>query len=171
MRISRGIFITVISVVLALVCIFNLRGFIGEITEKVLTKVGIVFFSEFHQYKDWYYDLPYGYMISDFGATRTCVVKDDEIFISGDVIRFCYNDSYLGAERKMTYSDIQQSNSDLNAKEDSLQIKYYLLEFDTGKCYGPMDKKDYSEKCNELKIDNLNEWIDTSPVPEGAYCV
>ncbi len=169
MRISRRIFITVISVVLALVCIFNLRGFMGEITEKVLTKVGIAFFSEFHQYKDWSYDLPNGYYLSQTHSHAVELISPyGHVLVEPSISFFCYNNSFIGIQRKEIPEDSWREAEEI-LENPNIPNEYYLIKIDTETVYGPMNKSEYKEACSVFEVGNLGDWITTLTVPEGAY--
>lgn len=116
--------------------------------------------------RDWKCVLINNYQIAELSAGKIILGKIDdegigEIVIEPCVIAYCVNEKYIGIQQK-EYSDSQQ------AVEESISPDYYLVDTVSNDVFGPYTQYEYEQKCTELDIYGMGEWIPTSPRPEDA---
>lgn len=132
---------------------------------------------------DWEYDLPNGYTIWHVNARKIILGKYQTTYSVSYVIdnyirAFQYNDCFVGVQGVVHEATAEESpHSDtpvhyidaVEEKRPSYTLVYYLVDTETETTYGPYDESEYEAKCEELSITDLGEWIQTKPMPEGAY--
>lgn len=131
---------------------------------------------------DWEYILPNYYAVTHVNCSSVDFIKSDEdmgggsIEIERYIIEFCHNDSFIGLkrfplpfnhdedpEREKAFFGGEIGGHDYHYEESDLE--YYLVDAFADKIYGPYTAKEYEEKCNELAIGELCEWISTVKHP------
>lgn len=118
--------------------------------------------------RDWEYNLPNNYQVFMSNSSNITIINLSDFgqyAVENFVKEFCYNDRFVGAKR------IVPKNIAHATKEEqySGMPVYYIVDTEIAVTYGPYDESEYETKCAELSITDLGEWIQTSPMPEGAY--
>ena len=114
---------------------------------------------------DWSYPLPNSYAI--WRVNSQCIVfgKESGHSLSNDVdsyiFAFCCNERYVGLKRLE-----ERPLPDAPVSADSAE--FYLVDTQTEQIVGPMSERAYREKLDALGINDLCDWIDTYPAPDGA---
>jgi hypothetical protein len=120
---------------------------------------------------DWIVKLPNHYEMWEINGQNICIgipfdnglsLQISGVGISGDIIEFCSNDSYVGAQQVDVPTDTQKG-------VDTTSPRYYLLDTLKQKVYGPFDNESqFNNMCSELKVSRLSVWEKTSPPPRNA---
>lgn len=116
---------------------------------------------------DWSYSLPNNYAVWRINGSSIDLCLEENhggkyisahTIIESYVAYFCYNDRYVGVIRIESY-DTEQIEEN---------YMYYLVDTQNGTKWGEMNKQDYLDKCAELGITDMCDWIPTVPTPKGA---
>ena len=103
---------------------------------------------------DWKYELKNNYQIWRVNSKEIIIGKEEDGVltpsINENVVKFKYNDNFV----------LVGTNNNFN--EDNL--KYYIINLDTDKIIGPLNKKDLSSQNSNITMD----WIKTKPAPKDA---
>lgn len=120
---------------------------------------------------DWGYELPNGYEISRVNSNCVVLGKNGDVFeqmVDRYVVSFCYNQSFVGLQR-IPLDDIAANESIDIQSYDRSSAEYYLVDTENDTIYGPYtEEEEYTEKCVELSVGDMCEWIETTTKPEGA---
>ena len=116
---------------------------------------------------NWTYDqLPNDYEIWYFDSENIDLAKvysngnGGSIVIDGYISEFCCNDQYIGIMR------ITEERT-MDGTMESI-TEYYLIDTAEDKVFGPYELERYESYSEELGIEDMGDWIRTSPRPKGA---
>ena len=116
---------------------------------------------------NWTYDkLPNDYEIWYFDSENIDLAKvhsngnGGSIIIDGYISAFCYNDQYIGIIRISKEKTMDGTTESIT--------EYYLINTSADEVFGPYELERYESYCEELGIEDMGEWINTNPRPEGA---
>ena len=116
---------------------------------------------------DWTYELPNDYKIFRLNTVDICIYNNNSIVVEEYITCFAYNERFICARRLVLDDDKQYFHDDIMAL-DFDQAVYCIVDTQTNDVYDLLTKENYEYLCTELKIENLCEWINTSPKPDGA---
>ena len=126
---------------------------------------------------DWSYDLPNEYSIQRLNPRQIVLVSSRGIRIDGQnavthnriesyITSFCTDGKYV-AVRHVNPSEVDFENYSGNTFD---KAAYFLVDTSNDELYGPFDTLDDFNNCCELiGVGQLSQWIDTYPMPNGAY--
>jgi len=117
---------------------------------------------------DWEYELPNNYFVLRLNTTSINIsIKDGKssysTIIETYVTCFAYNDRFVCARRLVLPENVRFYDELI--KLDFEEALYYIIDTNTGYVYESLTEKDYNEKCKQLNIINLCDWIATSGKP------
>ena len=121
---------------------------------------------------DWIYDdLPNNYAIVYFNGNNISFGKltDSASFfdetISRYIVEFWCNDSYIGLKRVNMDNISWKETTALEPLDELPNLEYYLIDAKNDIQYGPYSISEYEQKCSELGITNISNWIRTDKNP------
>ena len=131
---------------------------------------------------DWEYVLPNDYVVVRVNGRSIDFGKLDEngssIEIDRYIIEFCYNESYIGLkrfplpfwhdedpEREKAFFGSDLNHLEYNYKESDLE--YYLVDAFADEIHGPYTATEYKDKCSELGVGEMCDWINTDSNPNN----
>lgn len=128
----------------------------------------IVYFITEPKLEKWTYDLlPNNYAIKKTSNTDVVLGKyinglfdtkngDKQIGVEEYVAEFSYGKNYIALKC-------------LEPNGDSVKVKFYIIDSKNEDVYGPYENEEIYNEVKEKIIDEeLNEWIETIKMPEGA---
>ena len=88
------------------------------------------------------------------------------------IIEFCHNDSFIGLKRfplPSGYQEVTEREKNFFGGEiggheyhyEESDLEYYLVDAFADKIYGPYTATEYEEKCSELAVGEMGDWINT----------
>lgn len=121
--------------------------------------------------QDWTYDkLPNNYIIirKNSKDISLCKRKEPNSHVAKTIIgpyitQIAYNDSYIFA-KQVNIPDNDNNSVDIN----TLTPSYYILAVKSEELQGPLNEKEFNDKCSELGIVKLPEWVKTSELAKSA---
>ena len=128
----------------------------------------IVYFITSPKVEKWTYDLlPNNYAIKKTSSTDVVLGKyidglfeveqnNKQIGIEDYIVEFAYGNTYVALKC-------------LESTQDSVNIKFYIIDTKNDNIYGPYkDEETYNEVAKRIIDEELNEWIETIKMPNGA---
>lgn len=116
----------------------------------------------------WTYDLlPNNYAIKKTSSTKVVLGKyidgifevtedDKQIGIEDYIAEFAYGENYIALKC-------------LESKSGSVKVKFYIIDSKNSNIYGPyQDEETYNAVVDKIVDEELNNWIETITMPEGA---
>lgn len=117
----------------------------------------------------WTYDLPNNYAIKKTSDTEVVLGK----YID-DLFEVKQNDKQIGIEdyiAEFSYGENYISLKCLVPTEDSVNVKFYIIDSKNDNIYGPyQDEETYNAVAEKMIDEKLNDWIKTITIPDGADC-
>lgn len=117
----------------------------------------------------WIYDLPNNYAIKKTSDTEVVLGK----YID-DLFEIKQNDKQIGIEdyiAEFSYGENYISLKCLVPTEDSVNVKFYIIDSKNDNIYGPyQDEETYNAVAEKMIDEKLNDWIKTITIPDGADC-
>lgn len=117
----------------------------------------------------WTYDLPNNYAIKKTSDTEVVLGK----YID-DLFEIKQNDKQIGIEdyiAEFSYGENYISLKCLVPTEDSVNVKFYIIDSKNDNIYGPyQDEETYNAVAEKMIDEKLNDWIKTITIPDGADC-
>lgn len=126
---------------------------------------------------EWDYKLPNGYQISRLSGDIIILHTDryipvegkpDEltnVMINSRILSFNYNERYIGIQ---WIDPLEIGEEDINTIETQ-NVLYYLVDSELDIKYGAFEtEEEFNEFCRSKSIENIFDWIKTSPAPKGA---
>lgn len=117
----------------------------------------------------WTYDLPNNYAIKKTSDTEVVLGK----YID-DLFEVKQNDKQIGIEdyiAEFSYGENYISLKCLVPTEDSVNVKFYIIDSKNDNIYGPyQDEETYNAVAEKIIDEKLNDWIKTITIPDGADC-
>lgn len=114
---------------------------------------------------DWAYEeLPNNYEVWRINSQDIVVGKASdndsfEVKIDRFVLEFSYNDRFIGVKQFPLEQDYDIA---IDVKEfDTSDLDYYIIDSITDTVYGPYSYYEYENKCDELKVGTMREWMKT----------
>ena len=109
---------------------------------------------------DWKYDdLPNDYSVWRTNSRRIILCHSygttASTIVDAYVSEIAYNNDYIFA-KQVTVPE------DSNKKIDTSNPSYYILVVETDELYGPYTEDEFNNKCEELEISEIPEWIKTT---------
>lgn len=86
------------------------------------------------------------------------------VVIPSEIYALSYNDAFICAQHEDDTSHYEKSRY---WDEPHGEIDYYILSIETGTLYGPYSESEYAEKCAELQVGELCEWIRPEDLPRA----
>ena len=125
----------------------------------------VVLFTGSSGLSDWSYeDLPNSYEVWRINSQDIVVgkVSDNDSFevkIERFVLEFSYNDRFIGVKQ---FPIKQDYNIAIDVKKiDTSNLDYYIIDSNSDTIYGPYNYYEYKNKCDELKVGTMKEWVKT----------
>lgn len=148
----------------------------------ILSLIGCLVLSSCAGLSDWEYVLPNDYVVVRVNGSCIDFGKLDEngssIEIDRYIIEFCYNESFIGLkrfplpfnpnenpEREKAFFGSDPNHLEYNYKESDLE--YYLVNAFADEIYGPYTAAEYNEKCKDLGVGEMCDWINTASNPNN----
>ena len=120
---------------------------------------------------DWTFDLPGGYTVMRFNNLCIKVIKDRATVVGEYIEAFCFGETYVGVKR-IPFDFESGRHEDIDhvptAYPDT-EREYYLLDTASGSLYGPYTAEEFTDRCEELTVTDLCDWISTDGWPDGAH--
>jgi len=129
----------------------------------------IIYFITEPKLEKWSYDLlPNNYAIKKTSNTDVVLGKyinglfdtkngDKQIGVEEYVAEFSYGKNYIALKCLIPTSD------------NSVKVKFYIIDSKNEDVYGPYENEEtYTEVKEKIIDEELNEWIETIKMPEGA---
>jgi len=116
----------------------------------------------------WKLSLPNDYCIVSYDEGNVRLEDADGSVYVGNYIRvFCHDDRYIAVQRVIT------ADPDVATEQERENgfVAFYLTDTESGEVYGPMMEAELCEKCGELGIAELCDWIAVEPAPDGAVAL
>jgi hypothetical protein len=136
----------------------------------ILFIIGLVFvyFITNPKVEKWTYDLlPNNYVIKKTSSTNVVLGKyidglfevkeaDKQIGIEDYIAEFKYGEKYIALKC-------------LEPDDDSVLVKFYIIDSENDNIYGPyQDEETYNAVADKIIDEELNDWIKTITMPDGA---
>lgn len=115
---------------------------------------------------DWEYKLPNNYSIFRPNSSTIAIYCDNSLVIDSYVTCFTYNERFICA-RRLVLDDKDYFYDDI-IKMDFNQAVYCIIDTKTHSVYDLLDENEFELLCDELVIENLCTWINTSSNPNNA---
>lgn len=129
----------------------------------------IVYWVTSPKVETWTYDnLPNNYAIKKTSNTQVVLGKyindlfeleednNKQIGIEDYIAEFAYGDTYIALKC-------------LETKENSIHLKYYIIDSENNHIYGPYyDEETYEAVKEKIVEEELSDWIETIEKPDGA---
>lgn len=116
---------------------------------------------------NWTYDLPNNYAIKKTSDTKVVLGK----YIN-NIFEVKYEDKQIGIEdyiAEFSYSNNYIALKCLESTIDNIKVKFYIIDSKNDNIYGPyFDEETYNEVKKKIIDEELNEWIETINMPNGA---
>lgn len=118
---------------------------------------------------DWIYPLPNDYCVAHINNYDIRVNKSSDTMrhvIDRYIISFCYGTRYLGFQQIPIEEDIKTPSlvAQILKESNSTEYRYFLVDSETDEIYGPFELTSYNQKCDELGVTDLCDWINTTDV-------
>ena len=118
---------------------------------------------------DWTYSLPNDYCVVHINNYDIRVDKTSDTMkhvIDRYIICFCYGTRYLGFQQIPIEEDIKTPSlvAQILKESNPSEYHYFLVDSKTDEIYGPFELTDYHQKCDELGVTDLCDWIKTADV-------
>lgn len=115
----------------------------------------------------WTYDLPNDYAIKKTSSTDIVLGK----YIDG-LFEVKQNNKQIGIEdyiAEFAYGKNYISLKCLESTDDSVNIKFYIIDSKNDNIYGPYkDEETYNVVAEKIVDEELDDWIETITMPDGA---
>ncbi len=144
----------------------------------VLILAVVLFVSSCAAMSDWIYkDLPAEYEVWRCNACSIILCKSTGDYTASDVIpyylkAFCDDGRYIGAKTLNREQGEDESHDSFSAfiheTSTDADCLWYLVDSETDDIFGPYTQEEYEAQLHLFGIDNMGEWINTSPRPKGA---
>lgn len=127
----------------------------------------IVYFITSPKVEKWTYDLPNDYAIKKTSSTEVVLGK----YING-LFEVKQDDKQIGVEdyiAEFSYSENYVSLKCLESTNDSVKVKFYIIDTKNDNIYGPyQDEETYNTVSEKIVEEKVNDWIETIEMPTGA---
>lgn len=127
----------------------------------------IIYFITDPKVEKWTYDLPNDYAIKKTSDTEVVLGKyidglfevetsEKQIGIEDYVAEFAYSKNYIALKC-------------LESTDNSVELKFYIIDSENENIYGPYNNEEtYNAVLEKIVDEELNDWIETIKMPDGA---
>lgn len=133
----------------------------------LLVGLVIIWFITSPKVEKWTYDLPNDYAIKKTSDTSVVLGK----YIDG-LFEVEYDNRKIGIEEyvaEFSYSENYISLKCLEPTNDSVKVKFYIIDSKNDNIYGPYNTEEiYNEVVKRIVDEELGDWIETIKMPKGA---
>lgn len=127
----------------------------------------IIYFITKPKIEKWTYDLPHNYAIKKTSGTEVVLGK----YID-DIFEVEYDNKQVGIEdyiAEFSYSDNYISLKCLEFTDDTVKVKFYIVDSKNDNIYGPYDTEEtYIKILKKIVDETFGDWIETIKMPAGA---